>query len=363
MRRWLDQRTNNRSRKADRIWASSPRVTTGDCNFSGTTVFLARQDCPLATRVLEMKQSLLCCVAVLATAASAIAQKSQFTEREVSFDSSGVTLSGTVVVPAKPVAAVVIVHGSGQDPRGRAFARELADNDVAALTYDKRGVGRSGGTYAGPEVGTNNVDASNLRLLAEDASAGVDELVRSLPQSYPAVGLIGFSQAGWIIPLTANLNPRVRFIVLFSGPVVSTREQLRFQDLTQQDAAFWDHHTPPEVRNRIVTGPDRLALTDTDPRNSLQLLFVPGLWLFGGKDVNVPVHLSIERLQPFIARGRPFSYRVFPQMAHRLDEREALPFAIQWIKKSARDGDKTAPELAFERTVERYGPPRGEEAP
>ena len=42
----------------------------------------------------------------------------------------------------------------------------LAQNDILVLTYDKRGVGESGGVYAGPEVGTNNISIENLNLLA-----------------------------------------------------------------------------------------------------------------------------------------------------------------------------------------------------
>jgi hypothetical protein len=53
------------------------------------------------------------------------------------------------------------------------FAKWLAGQGVAALTYDKRGVGKSGGAYAGPEVGTNNVGPANLKLLVGDAAAAV----------------------------------------------------------------------------------------------------------------------------------------------------------------------------------------------
>ena len=38
----------------------------------------------------------------------------------------------------------------------------LAETGIVVLTYDKRGVGKSGGVYAGPKVGTNNVDAADL---------------------------------------------------------------------------------------------------------------------------------------------------------------------------------------------------------
>ena len=92
-----------------------------------------------------------------------------FTTKNVKFVSNGDTLAGTIIKPNHPFAALVIVHGSGQEKRMIEFATLLANNGIAVLTYDKRGVGKSGGVYAGPEVGTNNVDSTNLNLLSLDA--------------------------------------------------------------------------------------------------------------------------------------------------------------------------------------------------
>lgn len=80
---------------------------------------------------------------------------------DVVFESGGVNLAGTFFLPQDAYAAVVIVHGSGQVGREVGFAELLAKNNIAVLTYDKRGVGQSGGVYAGPEVGTNNIDSTN----------------------------------------------------------------------------------------------------------------------------------------------------------------------------------------------------------
>jgi pimeloyl-ACP methyl ester carboxylesterase len=256
-------------------------------------------------------------------------------EEDVTFRSAGVVLAGTLLIPPKMTTAAVIVHGSGRERRMLPFAREVAKQGIAVLTYDKRGVGQSGGVYAGPEAGTNNVDATNLQLLASDASAAVQELIRRLSSKRVPVGLIGFSQAGWIIPLAARVNANVEFLVLWSGPVVTTREQMRFQDFTQQRADFWDHHSEQQARDRIRVGPDRFVFTDTDPRDSLKKIDVPSLWLFGGRDVNVPVKLSVERLQQFAAQGKPFEYRLFPTSPHILDESQALPAMLEWLERRA----------------------------
>lgn len=140
-----------------------------------------------------------------------------FTTKNVRFQSAGVTLAGTLFKPKHPYAAVVIVHGSGQEKRMTEFAALLAGNGLAVLTYDKRGVGESGGVYAGPEVGTNNIDAANLTLLAVDASAAANALSAHLPARHGPIGLMGFSQAGWTIPMAAKKNRTIGFMVLFSA--------------------------------------------------------------------------------------------------------------------------------------------------
>lgn len=269
----------------------------------------------------------------------AVAKPSDFTTQNVRFESAGVTLAGTIFKPRHPNAAVVIVHGSGQEMRMTQFASLLAGNGIAVLTYDKRGVGESGGVYAGPEVGTNNIDASNLTLLAVDASVAINVLSAHLPANNGLIGLMGFSQAGWIIPIAAKKNRKVRFMVLFSGPVVTTREQLRFQFFTQGNPNFWETHTEAEARKHLGSDPDRYEFADTDVRDTLVTLSIPGLWLFGGKDVQAPVQLSIEHLDSLKAHGKPYQYRLFPALGHNTafsDSSEPVSAAIRWIKAMGR---------------------------
>lgn len=214
------------------------------------------------------------------------------------------------------------------------MATLLAKNGIAVLTYDKRGVGKSGGSYAGPEVGTNNIDSSNLNLLALDASAAANALLAHLPANHIPLGLMGFSQAGWIIPIAAKENPKVDFMVLFSCPVVTTLEQLRFQFYTQGKSDFWETHTEAEAREHINNDPDRYQFVATDPRDALATLQIQGLWLFGGKDVQIPVHLSIEHLDMLNAKGKHYTYQLFPLLGHNTASKSQEPVnvAIQWVK-------------------------------
>lgn len=252
---------------------------------------------------------------------------------DIKFESFGVSLAGTIYKPQHLHAAVVIVHGSDQTPRMRKFASFLADNGILVLTYDKRGVGESGGTYVGPEVGTNNVDTTNLTLLAEDASAAVNVLHQHVKNA--PIGLVGFSQAGWVIPIAANKNSLVKFMVMFCGSVIPTLEQLRFQFFTEGSSNFWDSHTEEEVREHIRNAEDRYQFENTDPYDALSMLSIPGLWLLGGKDVQVPVGLSIDRLNELKIQGKPYEYCFFPMLGHNVafsNSTEPIDIAIQWIK-------------------------------
>ncbi|RZK64932.1 MAG: alpha/beta fold hydrolase, partial [Pedobacter sp.] len=197
-----------------------------------------------------------------------------FKTENIKFSSAGVILEGSIFIPKHAVAALVLVHGSGQETRMSAIASLLAENGIAVLTYDKRGVGKSGGTYAGPEVGTNNIDASNLDILASDASAAIDALLSHLTTERIPVGLMGFSQAAWIIPLAAKKNRKVKFITLFSGPVVTTLEQLRFQFYTNGNSDFWETHSEVDAREHIRNDPDKYQFAPTDPRDALSLLSI-----------------------------------------------------------------------------------------
>jgi uncharacterized protein len=257
---------------------------------------------------------------------------------DVAFDSEGTALHGTLYLPTHPVAAVVLVHGSGQEKRMAGFAARLASEGIAALTYDKRGVGASGGVYVGPEVGTNNVDPANLDLLARDANAAVRTLAGRLRVLPGRIGLLGFSQAGWVIPLAAKQNRSIKFMVMFSGPMVTTLEQLRFQFHTAGDANYWDTHDERVARKHVAEDPDRYRFVPTDPRDELATAKIPGLWIYGAKDIQIPVGLCIERLGALKKVGKRFDHRLFPALGHNTgfaDDGEPIRAAVAWIKARA----------------------------
>src|SRR5262245_56628845 len=94
----------------------------------------------------------LCLLALLVptvSGAQATGESTGTRTDEILFVSHGDRLSGSLVLPRQqPIrAALVFVHGSGKQTRNLALAERFANAGIAALVYDKRGAGKSGGVY------------------------------------------------------------------------------------------------------------------------------------------------------------------------------------------------------------------------
>jgi pimeloyl-ACP methyl ester carboxylesterase len=251
---------------------------------------------------------------------------------DVEFTSRGVRLSGTLVLPAGDVrAAVVFVHGSGRQIRNLVWAERFARDGIAALVYDKRGAGRSGGTYESEQ----SVGERNLALLADDAAAALDVLSKHPALQGVPVGLTGISQAGWIVPLAAERSRAVRFVVLWSGPVCKVSEEDIYSKYTgdKDGTRVPSYDEALRARTQPYVWPDFLG-KDTDPRDSLAALRIPGLWIFGGKDGSVPVDLSIRRLQGLRTEGHAYDHVLVPDVGHD-NMAETFANATAWITRAA----------------------------
>lgn len=253
---------------------------------------------------------------------------------EIEFISRGDRLAGSLVLPASNGirAAVVFVHGSGPQTRNLAWAERFAKDGIAALVYDKRGAGRSGGKYEEAQ----SVGERNLVLLADDAAAAVTALSRHPALKTTPLGLTGISQAGWIVPLAARKNPAVRFIVLWSGPVCRVSEEDIYSKYTRDadGGKVPSYSQALSARKQKYIWPDFLG-KDTDPSESLAGLAIPGLWIFGGQDGSVPVDLSVQRLKALQTAGGAYEHVVFPGLGHN-NMPETFATATDWIRRTAR---------------------------
>lgn len=263
------------------------------------------------------------------------------------------TLSGSLWEPEAAPRALLMMHpGSGPSDRDNdvlfpPIRAALLAADIAVCSFDKRGVGGSGGSWLTADIATQ----------ATDLVAGLVQARRRLP-GVP-VGLFGHSQGGWVV-LEAALLADVRFVVTNSGPAVTPRVQEEFSTRNRLDRMPLPPATKAaadalfgEIMDRVGRGepypqvaqwladpahddaraalaeagafvPDDQGLwdfagtiLDHDPLPALRALRVPLLALFGGQDSVVPVSTSIEHLTAAV-RDPLLTVRVLSGGDHRI---------------------------------------------
>lgn len=286
----------------------------------------------------------------------------------VTFLGAGVRLAGRLVMPQghARVPIVVLVHGSEHDSALDLYSlqRQFPAAGIGVFVYDKRGTGKSAGTYT-----------QSYPLLADDAIAAVKEAKRLAGDRVGRVGYQAGSQGGWVAPLAAEHAP-VDFVIVGFGLVVSPldedREAIAF-DLTSRgygpDVVAKAMHIADAVAAVIVSnfskGYDQLAavrakygkepwfkyvhgdiafyLLETpeaklreqgpvllagvpanyDPMPVLRNLDTPQLWILAADDHDAPSAETERRLRALQANGKPITVAVFPHTEHGIYEYEA----------------------------------------
>lgn len=157
------------------------------------------------------------------------------TATDVHFYSEGTLIAGTLTEVPHPVAAAVVITGSGRINRDtdarlgrrgpmvlrtgvtRQVAEALATANVAALRYDKRGIGASGGDY--------------LRAGLTDNLADARAALRWLAARFPGLPLlaVGHSEGTLHAARLAADEPAVAGAVVLSAPARDGEQILRWQ--------------------------------------------------------------------------------------------------------------------------------------
>jgi len=139
---------------------------------------------------------------------------SGFEEHPVEFHDQDVKLAGSLLLPKSevPVPAVVFVHGAGQQTREayREAGQYFASQGIAALIYDKRGVGQSGGVYESRAPYEN---------LVNDALAGVAFLKHRREIAPSQIGMWGLSQGAYISAAAGSRSEDIKFIIVVGAQV------------------------------------------------------------------------------------------------------------------------------------------------
>ena len=329
---------------------------------------------------------------------------------EVSFrsESAEIDLAGTLIRPTGtgPFPAVVFVSGSGPQDRDETMlghrpfavlADAFARNGIASLRYDDRGVGESGGTFAGALPDD----------LAADAAAAVEFLAGEIGTSW--VGIVGHSEGGIVGPMASLQSDRVSFLILLAGPGVpgaeilirQTTDILAAEGLPQDAiagrlewmepairvaagggtdaevtaaieealasidsavAAIPGVVDPPEAVAAALLDPWMRAFLRLDPGPYLESVEVPVLALVGSLDVQVSAETNAPALEAALAGNPDAVVRVLPGLNHLFQDattgglseyamltetfdRDTIDLIVGWILE--RFGEARDPQTAL----------------
>ena len=273
-----------------------------------------------------------------------------FQEREIAFANGAVNLAGSLILPSTgdSLAAVVFLHGSGAEGRwaSRFLAMQLANHGIAALIFDKRGVGGSSGDWR----------QALLDDLAGDGSAAIARLLQETRINRNRIGIHGHSQGGTLAPLVAARSDHVAFVIGSAAAGVPTDSTEIFSILnsvypraaTAEDSAMARAYVSELVavayHGRARQGLDSLVTASRDRRWffpppvadnsywSFSRLFaqydplewwarirVPVLLIYGSEDQRVPAAESAARISGTVlrnARNADVTVRILPGADH-----------------------------------------------
>jgi uncharacterized protein len=266
-----------------------------------------------------------CLLGVSCGATGSSAHATAATALPATFPNGEVRLAFALDLPAGsgPFPAVVFGHGSGRLTRHDLawLAMQWTRLGFAVLRFDKRGVGESTGTYV--FVGTHD-SQEVFPQLASDVAAGV-RFLRTRPEIDPKkIGLAGWSQAGWILPLAARELGDVTFMALFSGPVCTVGEEMYYSDLAE--------NTTRPLAEVYPLMPAFKGPHGYDPLPVLQALHVPSLWLLGTGDRSIPIETTLANLKTLAVTGHPFEWKTYDGLDHGLSP-VVWPDVGAWVQR------------------------------
>jgi pimeloyl-ACP methyl ester carboxylesterase len=321
---------------------------------------------------------------------------------ELTFPSKSGTfnLSGTLTTPKGNIKAVVVlVSGSGPQDRNSeildhksfwVWADYLAQNGIACLRYDDRGVRASEGDF----TTATSFDFAN------DARAALDYLLSRKEFSSLKVGLMGHSEGGLIASIIGGMPERIDFLISLAGMGKNGRTILETQNIdlrvgagltleaarseTQKTMALFDiaigtpdsattaqaiyktidetwpkgatqgstEETAALFNNSINTKWMRTLLT-TEPAEYWEKTTCPVLAINGDKDLQVAAGANLRAIQFALRRGgnAQGTFHTFKNHNHLLQETEdgridlygkleqtispeVLTFVTNWIIKT-----------------------------
>ncbi len=233
-----------------------------------------------------------------------------------SFD--GTKIAGSVYRPRGegPFPAFVWVHGSGPATRYGAgsWPHYFADLGFAVLAVDKRGVGKSGGKYSLPGGGRDNFP--HMRRRSKDVAAAVKALRERDDIVDDRIGLVGGSQAGWVIPMTTDHTDLAYAVILFGGATPLSVES-KYSRMASENASGSKLQSVDELIEELRS----YEPSDIGIEKELAQMQFPALWIYGNRDRSNPSQVCEDLINRVSSQhNRDFTVETFPNGNHGMLE-------------------------------------------
>jgi len=283
--------------------------------------------------------------------------KTNYESQIIRFIFQSDTIEGVLNLPIKkyqldektPLA--IFVHGDGELTRDaygyyHPLWQELAEKGIASMSWDKKGVGLSTGNWLN----------QSMEDRANEVISAIEFIHADTNFHFSSIGLIGFSQGGWVIPKVATLSNYPDFIISVSGAINWKRqsnyltrirlqlggaeksiieEEVRLNEIdfnifnTENTYQEYVKYQELKCDNRkeedcSLMSEDRFHFIQknisSDVEEDLKNIRCPIFGVFGAEDLNVDFEESHQVYERILSKNNTSNYllKVYPEATHSL---------------------------------------------
>jgi fermentation-respiration switch protein FrsA (DUF1100 family) len=194
--------------------------------YKGTPIILVSSFI-LTGEKISMHPMIKSAIGILLTLLFVVVWFSQYERQAVEIINQEKSLYGSLVLPNQaghePLPVVIFIHGDGPSSSGsygyyHPLWQALANEGIASLSWDKQGVGGSQGHWLD----------QNMDQRADEISVAIDWIEEQPHLDQERIGVIGFSQAGWVLPKALVNDARLKYAIMVST-AVNWLQQGRYQ--------------------------------------------------------------------------------------------------------------------------------------
>ena len=287
---------------------------------------------------------------------SSLYKEKTYAKETVSFQDGENKLVGVLTMPKSPGPhpCIVNIHGDGPQTRDYdgaldLFFQEFAKAGWCFLSWDKAGIGDSTGDWLTQSMS----DRSDEALAAIDYLQSRDDVIAD------NIGLFGYSQAGWVLPLAASRSNKVAFIIPVSAAVdvieqglyykhnLWIKEGLSQEQITEYLEYFkrydspknyeaylkWHQKNAPKGYGRAMDkrrwGFDQM-LVGVNAKEALRQTTQPVLAIWGAYDLHVDPEKNFAIYKEELAKAgnENVTLKIFPKANHSLLKVSKRQFTI-----------------------------------